>query len=304
MPFAVTGAVFSGLMRSEGATGKAMMLQLAGIALNIVLDPLFILVFRWGTSGAAWATVAGQLASFIYGVAYFCSKKSMLSIGFKNNKPSAVILRELFFIGVPAGIANVLMSIASILGNRVAASYGDYVVAGFGVQMRIASLCFMFVFGLSMGYQPFAGFNYGAKNFERLKKGFKLTLLYSTIICAAGSIVFFFAGDFLIRIFIDDPQTVEAGASMLRAFILGLLFLGIQVTFTTTFQALGKGTAAMIISLGRQLLFYVPALYLLDFLFGFNGFIFVLPVADVCTALLVLLLGIPLVKILRQPKGE
>jgi Na+-driven multidrug efflux pump len=89
------------------------------------------------------------------------------------------------------------------------------------------------------------------------------------------------------------------GASMLRAFILGLLFLGIQVTFTTTFQALGKGTAAMIISLGRQLLFYVPALYLLDFLFGFNGFIFVLPVADVCTALLALLLGIPLVKILR-----
>jgi Na+-driven multidrug efflux pump len=220
----------------------------------------------------------------------------LLSIGLKNNKPNKTMLREVFFIGFPAGISNFLMSIASILGNRVAASYGDYVVAGFGVQMRIASLCFMFVFGLSMGYQPFAGFNYGAGNFSRLKKGFKLTLLYSSIICAAGSLAFFFFGDFLIRFFINDPQTVEAGTLMLRAFIPGLLFLGIQVTLTTTFQALGRGAASMVVSLGRQLLFYVPALYILNYLFGFNGFIFALPAADVFTALLALLLSIPRVK--------
>jgi putative MATE family efflux protein len=302
MPFAVSGVVFSGLMRSEGATGRAMILQIAGIALNIALDPLFILGFGWGTGGAAWATVAGQLASFGYGVWYFASKKSLLSIRLKHARPSAAILRELFVIGVPAGVANVLMSFAAVLGNRVAARYGDYVVAGFGVQMRIASLCFMFVFGLSMGYQPFAGFNYGARNFGRLKKGFKLTLGLSTAICAAGSLVFFFAGDFLIRLFIDDPQTVEAGAAMLRSFILGLLFLGIQVTLTTTFQALGRGTAAMVVSLGRQLLFYVPALYTLNALFGFRGFIFALPAADVCTALLALVLGIPLVKVLRTAR--
>ncbi|MDR0554520.1 MAG: MATE family efflux transporter [Treponema sp.] len=303
MPFSVAGTVFSGLMRSEGATSKAMILQITGIALNIALDPLFILGFGWGTKGAAWATIAGQFASFVYGVWYFTAdgNKSMLSIGLKNNKPNKIMLRELFVIGIPAGLANALMSVASILGNRVAAGYGDYVVAGFGVQMRIASLCFMFVFGLSMGYQPFAGFNYGARNFDRLKKGFKLTLIYSSIICAAGSLVFFFAGDFLIRFFINDPQTIEAGAAMLRAFTLGILFLGVQVTLTTTFQALGRGTAAMFVSLGRQLLFYVPALYILNALFGFRGFIFALPAADVLTALLAVAFGIPLIKILQQP---
>jgi putative MATE family efflux protein len=309
MPFAVSGVVFSGLMRSEGATGRAMILQLAGIALNIALDPLFILGFGWGTSGAAWATVAGQLVSFVYGLWYFAagtpsgSKKSLLSIRLKDSRPRAEVLRELFGIGVPAGLANALMSFAAVLGNRAAAGYGDYVVAGFGVQMRIASLCFMFVLGLSMGYQPFAGFNYGARNFERLKKGFKLTLGLSTAICAAGSLVFFFADDVLIRLFIDDPQTIEAGAALLRAFILGLLFFGIQVTLTTTFQALGKSMAAMVVSLGRQLLFYVPALYILTALFGFRGFIFVLPAADVCTALLALILGIPLVKTLSRPQA-
>ncbi|MDR0526847.1 MAG: MATE family efflux transporter [Spirochaetaceae bacterium] len=309
-PFAVAGTVFSGLMRSEGATGKAMILQLAGIALNIILDPLFILGFGWGTSGAAWATIAGQLVAFAYGVWYFSSgssagaaKKSMLSIALKNNKINKTMLRELFYIGIPAGLANVLMSIASVLGNRVAVSYGDYVVAGFGVQMRIASVCFMFVLGLSMGYQPFAGFNYGARNFERLKKGFKLTLIYSSVICAVGAIVFLFAGDFLIRFFINDQQTVENGAVMLRVFTIGLLFFGIEVTFTTTFQALGRGTAAMLVSMGRQLLFYVPALYILNAFFGFDGFIFVLPVADVLTALLAVLLGIPVIKSLHRPQN-
>jgi putative MATE family efflux protein len=302
-PFAVSGAVFSGLMRSEGATGKAMVLQLAGIALNIALDPLFILGFGWGTSGAAWATAAGQLVSFVYGVCCFASKKSLLSIRLKHAAPRAAVLRELFAIGIPAGLANALMSFAAVLGNRAAAGYGDYVVAGFGVQMRIASLCFMFVFGLSMGYQPFAGFNYGARNYERLKKGFKLTLCLSTVICAAGSLVFFFADDMLIRLFIDDPQTVQAGAALLRAFVPGLLFFGIQVTLITTFQALGKSLAARVVSLGRQLLFYVPALYLLNALFGFRGFIFALPAADVCTAALALILAVPLIRALRRPQS-
>jgi Na+-driven multidrug efflux pump len=134
MPFAAAGVLFSGLMRSEGATSKAMTLQLAGITLNIVLDHIFISVIGWGTKGAAWATIAGQLASFTYGRWYFRSKKTSLSIGLTNNKANKIMLRELFAIGIPA-------------------EYDDYVVAAFGVQMRIASLCFMLVFALIMEYQ-------------------------------------------------------------------------------------------------------------------------------------------------------
>jgi putative MATE family efflux protein len=299
MPFAVASTLFSGLMRSEGATDKAMTLQLVGIVLNIILDPVFILQFGWGTKGAAWATIAGQLASFAYGLWYFYSKKSTLSIRFKNSRPNKTMLRELFFIGIPAGLSNLLMSVAAILGNRIAAGYGDYVVAGSGVQMRIASMCFMFVFALTMGYQPFAGFNYGAKNFVRLKQGFKVTVFLTTIVCCTGCLTFFLFGDFLIRFFIDDEKTIEAGASMLRVFIFGLLVLGIQATLMTTFQALGKSTAAMLVSLGRQLLFYVPFLYLLNGLFGFNGFIFAQPAADIFTSVLALVLSRPIFRIMR-----
>jgi putative MATE family efflux protein len=299
MPFAVTSTLFSGLMRSEGVTDKAMTLQLVGIVLNIIFDPIFILQFGWGTKGAAWATIAGQLASFAYGLWYFCSKKSTLSIAFKNNKPNKTMLRELYFIGIPAGLSNLLMSIAAILGNRIAAGYGDYVVAGSGVQMRIASMCFMFVFALTMGYQPFAGFNYGAKNFIRLKKGFKVTVILTTIVCCISCLAFFLFGDVLIRFFINDEKTIEAGVSMLRVFIFGLLFLGVQATLMTTFQALGKSTAAMLVSLGRQLLFYVPSLYILNGLFGFNGFIFALPAADIFTTVLALALSRPIFKIMR-----
>jgi putative MATE family efflux protein len=298
MPFAVAGTLFSGLLRSLGATDKAMILQLIGIVLNIILDPIFISVFGWGTKGAAWATIAGQLVSFAYGVWYLLARKSTLSIRFKDNKPNKTMMREVFSIGIPAGISSVLMSMVSILSNRIAAGYGDYVVAGAGVQMRITSLCFMLVFALTQGYQPFAGFNYGAKNFERLKKGFKITLAFSTILCAAGCVIFLITGGALVRFFINDAKTIEVGALMLRAFIIGLFFLGIQTTLTTTYQALGRPVEATFVTLGRQLLFFVPLLYILNGLFGFRGFVFVFPAAEVLTAALAVALSRPLFKIM------
>jgi putative MATE family efflux protein len=299
MSFAMAGTLFFGLLRSVGATDKAMILQLIGIGLNIILDPIFILVFSWGTAGAAWATIAGQLASFAYGIWYLLSKKTVLSIRFNDNRPNKTMMREVFSIGVPAGISNVLMSVITVLGNRVAVGYGDHVVAGAGVQMRITSLGFMLVFALTQGYQPFAGFNYGAKNYERLKKGFKFTIVLSTILCGVGCIIFFIFGDALIRFFINDAKTIEVGAAMLRVFIIGLFFLGIQATLMTTYQALGKSVEATLVSLGRQLLFYVPLLYILSGLFGFKGFMFVFPMADILTAILALALSRPLFKTMR-----
>jgi len=150
------------------------------------------------------------------------------------------MLENVFFIGVPAGLSNFLMSAAFILKNRMAASYGDHVVAGSGIQHRLVDLFILSVIGLTMGYQPFAGFNFGAKNIERLKKGFIFTTIVSTIICCIGCMLFFAFDKYLIGFFINDKQTIEAGAAMLRAFIIGLFFIGIHSTLMTTYQALGK----------------------------------------------------------------
>jgi putative MATE family efflux protein len=301
LPIAAAGTVLGGQMRSEGATDKAMYAMLMGIVLNIVLDPIFIFWFDMGTAGAAWATVAGQAVTFVYGVCYFLSKKTVLSVRPADYKPNKTMWFQLLSIGVPAGLSNVIMSVSNILGNRIAAGYGDFVIAGIGVQMRVASLYFMLVFALAQGWQPFAGFNYGAKNYDRLRKGFKLTLVYATALCIAGSVILRFAGDTFIRFFINDGPTIEAGRTMMHTFVWGLPFIGIQITLMVSFQSFGKSVQAMIITLGRQLLFYVPLLYLLNHLFGFSGFVWAQPAADILTTGIALVLSRSLFRIMRGP---
>jgi putative MATE family efflux protein len=299
IPIASAGTVLSGQMRSEGATDKAMYSMLIGIVLNIVLDPILIFWFDMGTAGAAWATVAGQAVSFVYGVGYFLSKKTVLSVKPADCRPNKIMWFQILSIGIPAGLSNIIMSVSNILGNRIAASYGDFVIAGIGVQMRVASLYFMLVFALVQGWQPFAGFNYGAKNYDRLHKGFKLTLVYATALCIAGSLILRFAGDTLIRFFINDGPTIEAGRAMMHTFVWGLPFIGSQITLMVTFQSFGKSVQAMIITLGRQLLFYVPLLYLLNHFFAFNGFIWAQPAADILTLGIAVVLSRPLFRIMR-----
>ncbi|GBU24399.1 multi antimicrobial extrusion protein [Fibrobacteria bacterium R8-3-H12] len=299
MPIAVAGIVLGGQMRSEGATDKAMKAMLIGIVLNIILDPIMILWLEMGTAGAAWATVAGQTAAFVYAVFYFTSKDTKLSIKMVDYKPNKTMLFQIFSIGIPAGLSNFIMSVSNILGNRIAASYGDFVVAGIGVQMRIASLYFMLVFALIMGYQPFAGFNYGAKNYERLRKGFKFTILCATSLCIFGSFILHLFGDVFIRFFINDSKTIEAGKVMMHAFVWGLPFIGSQITLMVSFQSFGKAFQAMVITMGRQLLFFLPLLYLLNYIFGFNGFIWAQPSADILTTGIAVILSRPLFRLMR-----
>ena len=300
LPIAAAGVAMSGQMRSEGATQKAMVLQLIGIVLNIILDPIFILGCHMGTAGAAWATVIGQTASFAYGIYYFLSKKTILSISLREFKPHKKMMTQMLSIGIPAGFHNLIISISHILANRVAASYGDHVVAGNGVQMRLAGMFFMLVFALAQGYQPFAGYNYGAKQFDRLRKGFMITIVYATGICLAGSLILAVFGDRIVGFFINDAPTIKAGVTMLHAFVWGLPFIGSQITLMVSFQALGKPVQALVITVGRQLLFYAPLLYLLNHLFGFDGFIWAQPAADIMATGIAIVLGISLIKIMQQ----
>jgi putative MATE family efflux protein len=281
--FAIVNVALSGQIRSEGATDKAMNGMLLGIIINIVLDPVFILWFGWGVAGAAWATIIGIIASVIYFVIHFMSKNTMLSIKLRDFKPNAVMYSEILKIGIPAALSHVVMTAAAIFTNRIAAGYGDFVVAGSGVSMRVASICFTLVMALAMGYQPFAGYNYGAKNFDRLREGLKITMIYTTALCCFFTVFFAFFGKFFVYVFIKDEKTVEAGAKLLQAFIWGLPFLGIQMTFMVTYQALGKPMLATIVTMGRQFLVYLPLLLIFNHFWQFNGYIYSQPIADIIT---------------------
>jgi putative MATE family efflux protein len=299
--FAIVNIALSGQIRSEGATGKAMNGMLLGIVLNIILDPVFILLFGWGVAGAAWATIIGIIASLVYFLLHFVSKNTMLSIRLSDCKPNKTMYAEILKIGVPAALSHIVMTASAIFSNIIAASYGDFVVAAGGITMRVASICFTLVMALAMGYQPFAGYNYGAENYERLKKGLKITAVYTTVLCCFFTVIFIIFGRILITLFIRDGQTIETGSRLIRAFVWGLPCLGVQMTMMVTFQALGKPVLATIVTLGRQCLFYLPLLFTLNYFWQFSGYIYSQPIADILTTVIALALSS---FIFRELSGE
>jgi putative MATE family efflux protein len=295
----------SGQIRAEGATNVAMYGMLIGIVLNVILDPIFILALGWGVAGAAWATIIGGAASAVFLMLYVVSEKSFLSISLRDFKPDPRVYAEILKIGLPSAISNIIMSFSAVFSNRIAASYGDFVIAGKGVTLRVESISFMLIMALATGYQPFAGFNYGANNFRRLKSGFRVTLLFSTALALFFAAVFIFFGRTLIGLFINDSVTIDAGWKFMYAFVIGLPVMGIQMTIMVTFQALGKPVLSTIVSLGRQCLFYLPLLFILNHLWGFEGFMYSQPVADWLTTCVALLLSVRLFKQLKiLEKGE
>jgi putative MATE family efflux protein len=299
MAIALLNIALSGQMRSEGATAKATKGMLIGIVLNVILDPLFILAFDWGVAGAAWATIAGMIASTIYCCLHFISGRSVLSIHPRDFKPNIRMYAEILKIGIPAALSNIAMTICLVFRNRVAAGYGDFVIAGSGINQRVGSISFMLIMALAMGYQPFAGFNYGAKNYARLKAGFRITMLYSTLLSLFFTLVFALWGRGIITLFIRDTITIDAGTKLLHAALWSLPFVGLQMTMMVTFQALGKSLLATIVTLGRDFLFYLPLLFIFNFLWQFNGFMYCQPVADGLTTIVALVLSTRLFKQLK-----
>jgi putative MATE family efflux protein len=298
------GMCLGGAIRSEGASTAAMISQMLGIVINIILDPIFILYCNWGVAGAAWATVAGQAAGFIYAVFFYVRGKSALSIHLRFFKPNRRMLKEIFKIGIPAAISNVVFTFASVVSNVTAASYGDHVVAGSGISMRVSMLAFGLIMSLGFGFAPFAGFNYGARNLKRLTAGLRITIIYTTSLALFFMAVFFFFGRQMMLFFIHEERTIEAGARMMRAFLLGLPTMGVQMTIMSTFQALGKPVQSTVINLGRQFLVYLPLLFILNHFFGFTGFIYTQPIADLITSVVAVLFSISLFKNLSSTFGK
>lgn len=278
------------LLRSEGAAKVAMIGMFIGTGINIILDPIFILILGYGVRGAAIATLIGQGVGLLYYFSFYIKKKSIISINWKYFSLQGDIFQEIFRVGIPASINNLMISIAQTTGNYVAASYNDMIVAAFGINHRIFSMCIMILIGLSEGMQPLIGYSYGAQKINRLNK-----IIRTGSIMATGISIFFvlffylFAGK-MIQIFINNEQVINYGTQIMRAIIIALPFAGIQFLIRVSFQALGKGKPALILALARQGIFYIPALFILNNFFGFSGFIYAQPFANLLTFVLALIL--------------
>lgn len=273
---------FAGLVRSIGASKEAMIGMMIGTVLNIVLDPIMILTLNMGVTGAAIATIIGNIASCVYFLIYFLRQKTYISINIKHFVFKKDIIKNILIIGIPVSLNTILISVSNILLNNFAASYSDTVVSALGIAGRVNTIAIMLFLGLSQGSQPFIGYNFAAKNYDRMNKGIKFGIICSLFIGIGTFLGTYIFAEQLVKMFLSNPpEVVSYGKYFIRAIMSSCTILGIQFMFMATFQAMGKGGAALTVALCRQILTFVPAVIIGNILFGLNGIVWAQPFADI-----------------------
>lgn len=302
--FNVFNVTMNNIVSSEGAAKTTMCALLLGAVLNIGLDPVFIYVLDMGVAGAAIATAISQLVSTLVYVAYVFRKKSAFSFSIRNFNPSKQILIEILKIGVPTLTFQLLTSLSIALINRAANGYGDAVIAGMGAVTRITSMGTLVVFGFLKGFQPIAGFSYGAKNFARLREAIKTSILWSTCFCVVvGLLMIIFPEQIISQFANGNAKMLSAGQKSLMANGLSFFLFGFYTVYSSLFLALGKGTAGFVLGACRQGICFVPVILFLPIVWGMNGILYAQPIADVLSAIITIFMAIHLHKELEKAEA-
>ncbi|MGK0467192.1 MATE family efflux transporter [Clostridium sp.] len=289
------------LVRAEGNAKVAMISMLLGAGINILLDPIFIKVLDLGIKGAALATIISQFASFTYLIIYLYSGKTLLKVKLHHIKPKISIIKEIVSMGLAPFSRQVAGSIVAIILNNSLKIYGgasvDLQISILGIINRITMMLYMPLFGIAQGLQPIVGFNYGAKNSGRIKEVIKLALITTTTLASMGFIVSQSIPELIMKIFNDDPQLTQTGSVVLRIAVAMLPLIGLQMVGSTVFQSIGKALPALILSLSRQVLFFIPLVLILPRFMGIMGIWISFPIADLSSAIVT---GIMLKKELKN----
>ncbi|PKM52295.1 MAG: MATE family efflux transporter [Firmicutes bacterium HGW-Firmicutes-7] len=294
MQIILLGSIFGGVsfglnnfIRVDGSPRIAMVTMLIGALINMALDPLFIFVFRWGIRGAAFATIISQAITAVWVIWYFLSNKSHLKIRIPNLTLDPLIVRSIIAIGLPPFMMQMANSLLNIILNNSLMNYGgDLAVAGIGIINSIVLLLLMPVIGISQGAQPIIGYNYGAKNYERVTETLKLAIIGATGIVLIGYLGIRLFPEELIGLFNKDPELLRFGSRALSIFLMFLPIIGFQIIGANYFQAVGKMKPALILTLSRQVLILIPAIIILPRFFGLDGILYAAPVADLSSAIL------------------
>lgn len=300
----VINVTMNNISASEGATKISMTSMLMGAIINIILEPIFIYTLGWGIKGSAIATVVAQGVTTLLYVWYTLSGKSNLHFSIKHFTMSRTIYAQIFKVGIPTLLFQLLSSASMGLINTAASRYGDSAVAAMGVVTRVLALGSYVIFGYAKGFQPVAGFNYGAKNYGRLKEAISTSLKWSTIFCAIAEIILLIWSKQIVGLFSKDSSVISIGSDALRANSITFILFGFQYIYTTLFLALGKAAKGTILSIARQGIFFIPIILVLPRVFGLNGIIFTQPLADVLTTVLTGLLAARLQKQIRIAASE
>ncbi|MBU2646851.1 MATE family efflux transporter [bacterium] len=267
------GFGLNNFIRGEGNPKKAMLNMLVGSVSNIILDPIFIFGLGWGMQGAAIATVIAQFISFIFVMHYYLGGRSLLKIRVRYFRLQKDVVQGILAIGAAPFIFHIADSVVgAIINTQLKNHGGDLAISMAGVHISLIMMIFMFVIGIAQGTQPIVGYNYGAKQYDRVKR----TLLLAILIATAGvTIAYIFIMSFpvqLVRLFNQkDAALIALGEHAIPIFFLMLPLIGFQVIASNFFQAIGKARQATFLVLSRTVMVQVPCILILPYFFGLDG---------------------------------
>ena len=269
------------LLRASGHPREAMFATIGTVCLNILFAPLFIYAFKWGIQGAAAATVLSQLLVLIWELWLFSNPNEFIHFQRKHISLDQRIVTGTLSIGMSPFLMNLCGCIVTVFFNWSLAHYGsDLEIAAYGINNRLAFFFAMIVVGLNQGMQPIAGYNYGAQNYDRLRKVVKIAMVCATIVCTIGFLVAMFAAYPCARLFTKDEALISLAETAIRMMMMMFPIVGFQIVVTNFFQSTGKAKISMFLSLSRQLLFLVPALAIFSEIWGLWGVWIAMPFSD------------------------
>lgn len=295
--FNVFNVTMNNIVTSEGAAKTTMCALLFGAVLNIGLDPLFIDTLNLGVAGAAIATAISQVVTTVVYLVYIFQKKSTFRFTIKDCAFSKDVLSEIFKIGIPTLLFQLLTSLSISMINNAAGNYGDAVIAGMGVVTRLVSMGSLTVFGFIKGFQPIAGYSYGAGKIDRLRDAIKTSVLWSTIFCVIAGLAFsLFSTAIVSQFTAGNTEMIRTGANSLRINGITFMLFGYYTVYSSLFLALGKGKEGFLLGACRQGICFIPIILILPAVWGLNGILYAQPIADVLSALITVFMAIPLHK--------
>ncbi|WP_346697972.1 MATE family efflux transporter [Catenibacillus scindens] len=287
MPLLIVTNGISNLARADGSPKYSMTCMLIGAVINTILDPVFIFVFHQGVAGAAWATVIGQFFSFLFALRYLRKFKSV-ELKREHFRLNLRLCLTTVTLGMSNSLNQVALTVVQIVMNNSLTYYGamsvygkEIPLAACGIVMKTNAILLAVIIGISQGSQPIVGFNYGAKQYQRVKDTYKLAIVCNLVVSAIGFILFQFFPRQIISLFgTGDEAYFEFSVKFMRIFLFMVIANGVQLISSNFFSAIGKPLKGMILSLTRQVFFLIPLILILPLFMGIDGIMFAGPVAD------------------------
>lgn len=287
-PLIILGMLMSSLIRGSGDAIKPMIIMVSGTVINIIIDPLMILGIgpfpEMGVRGAAWATFIAQCCAAGLALFYLFAHKTSFRIKAAHLLPDWSIIKDIYRVGAPTAMFQVMESLVFLILNKVISSYGSVAIAAVGIVMRVSDFAYMPIMGVSHGLLPIIGFCFGARNYKRLWQALKQATAGISVLLLLITILIEIFTPQIIGIFSKESALLSIAITAMRISMISMTLIGFNILVTTTFQGLSRGTTALVLSLVKQFVVFIPLLYLCRYLWGLNGVWISWPIADTLSA--------------------